>query len=58
MSIYLFRLTLKHDSGTFRIKTASSSEESAVKTVCKAENCPKSAIIKIEKLKTIYEVKK
>lgn len=40
-------LHLKHDHGAFRIKTAASSEESAIRIVMNAEGCPRSAITKI-----------
>ena len=42
-------VTVKHDKGTKRIKTGASSEDAAKTNIMKAENCPTSAIIKVEK---------
>lgn len=45
-----YRLTINHDNGTFKIKTAASSKEQAINIVCEAENCPPGAIDKVERV--------
>jgi len=44
-----FIVTVKHDNGTTKIKTSGSSEDEAKQKVMKAENCPVSAIVNVEK---------
>ena len=43
-----FRLTLKHDSGTFNLITFARSKRQAIYSVCQAEGCPERAIVKIK----------
>ena len=41
-------ITVKADNGLYRLKTIATSEDMAKMIVLKAENCPESAIVKIE----------
>lgn len=50
-----YTLKVKHDNGTVNIKTTASSEEAAIGNIMKAENCPRSAIISVNKTKKISE---
>ena len=43
-------LTVKHDDGTVRIRTAASSEEAAIQNVMNAEGCPRQAIKGVKKM--------
>lgn len=43
-----YRVTLKHDGGTVRIRTAASSPDQAAKQVCRHEHAPDSAVHSIE----------
>lgn len=45
-----YRITVKHDHGRIRIKTAASSADAAKKIVMDAEGCPERSITKIEEL--------
>lgn len=47
-----FYITLKHDGGKTRVKLVAVNEQSAREIICRSENCPESAIVKI-KQKTI-----
>ena len=50
----LYKAKLKHDSSTVNLSITASSEDNAKELICKAENCPVSAIDKIEFIKCIY----
>jgi hypothetical protein len=47
-------LTLKHDTGSIKIKTRAESMEAAIKAVTTAENCPEGAITKIKEEQITY----
>ena len=51
-----YRLTLKHDTGKIRIKTTAENKETAINIIMQFENCPRSAIVKIEHLKTPLKI--
>ena len=52
-----FTFTLKHDKGKIHISTYSDTKQAAIEKICKAENCPESALtFKMERL-TIYDIK-
>jgi nitrate reductase NapAB chaperone NapD len=42
-----YKITLKHDKGKINLIVKASNEEEAINKILNAENCPKSAIIKI-----------
>lgn len=51
MKIEIYKVTLKHDKGTKRLKVISlSGEQGAVKQITVAEHCPTTAIIKLKKI--------
>jgi hypothetical protein len=51
-------VTIKHDGGRIKIKVWATSIENAIEAVCKAENAPKSAVIKAQVEKpTISDIK-
>lgn len=41
----MFELTLQHDNGQIKIRTSATSIRAAYTQVCKAENCPESAVL-------------
>lgn len=43
-----YRITLKHDTGKKTFRVYSNSEAEAMEYICNAENCPNSAIVKIQ----------
>ena len=43
-----YRFILTHDNGKIKVKTAATSLESAILMICKAENCPESALKEIK----------
>ena len=43
-----YRITLKHDTGKTTFRVYSKSEAEAREYICKNQNCPDSAIVKIE----------
>jgi len=43
-----YRFILTHDNGKIKIKTVATSLESAIFMICKAENCPESALKEIK----------
>lgn len=47
MKIHQFIVTVKHDNGTVRIKTAARNAETAKQLVMAAEHCPPSAIRRV-----------
>lgn len=49
----LYKATLKHDNGTSNLTINASSKEQAIKSICKAEHCPASAI---EQIKRIFQI--
>jgi hypothetical protein len=53
LEIYKYSAEIKHDKGTYNIITVASCIESVKTIICKAENCPESAIISITKLHKI-----
>lgn len=54
-----FTVTVKHDNGKINFSVWAESKEDAINRVCNAENCPKSAIIKVSIPKpTIYDIKR
>jgi len=53
-----FKLTNKHDSGKFTVKTSATSEAAAIEQICAAYNCPPLAIKKIESFPIFYKVVK
>lgn len=46
-----FIVTVKHDKGTARIRTAAQDEAAARKIIMSAEGCPDRAIIKVKEIK-------
>jgi hypothetical protein len=52
----LYRATLRHDTGKTTVSITASSAENAFELICKAENCPVSAIVKLELVKCIYNI--
>ena len=44
-----FIVTVKHDAGIIKFRVIASNENETKKQVCKAENCPESAIIKVRR---------
>lgn len=42
-----YHITIKHDKGVLVIRTKARNKAAAVEIVCRAENCPKSAITHI-----------
>jgi hypothetical protein len=54
MEVSTFQVVLRHDHGIKRlVVTSLSGEQGAVAQVMGAEDCPRSAILKITELKTI-----
>jgi hypothetical protein len=51
MQSHDYVLTLKHDNGKFRIRTAAEDEKMAKQLVMAAENCPECAIVKVHPVK-------
>lgn len=45
-----WRLTVKHDNGKINFTTAAPDETSARESICAAEHCPDSAIVKVKRL--------
>ena len=43
-----YRFILTHDNGKIKIRTVATSLESAILIICKAENCPESALKEIK----------
>jgi hypothetical protein len=52
--MYNYIITLKHDTGSIKIKTRAESMEAAIKAVTTAENCPEGAIKRIKEEKQSY----
>lgn len=53
MILETYVATLKHDNGKIRIRVVSmSGEKGAIEQICKAENCPERAMIKLKKIKS------
>jgi len=51
MILETFKLTLKHDTGFFKVKVTSlSGEQGAIQQVMACESCPIGAIIRIKKI--------
>lgn len=50
----LYRVIVKHDTGRIMLQLPASSEQKAKELICMAENCPVSAIVKVEFIKSIY----
>jgi hypothetical protein len=48
-----YRLTLRHDAGTVRITTVSTSADRAIALICAAEHAPARAVVKVEDLGVI-----
>lgn len=48
--VKMFQVTVKHDAGKVKIRTAATDKEAAIKIICNAEGCPECAIIKIVEL--------
>jgi len=44
-----FIVTVKNDDGNLKFRVIASNEDEAKKQVCKIENCPESAIIKVRR---------
>lgn len=53
MKLFQFKATIRHDNGSFNLSTVATSRTQAKLTICKAENCPESAILSIKKVKRI-----
>ena len=54
-----FRITVQHDNGKSNLNVWANSSNEAIDKVCKSENCPKRAIIKVSIPKpTIYDIKR
>ncbi len=53
MKVHIYVLAVCSDKGLFRLTTSASSYQAAIEKVCKAENCPETAITRISKLQTI-----
>lgn len=45
-----FQVTIRHDSGKIRIKTAATDKDHAKNIICQAEGCPETAILKVIEL--------
>ena len=56
--IHFYLITLKHDNGKVKLKTAASSKEQAIKSILKSENAPESAVVKIEDLGPVLKEEK
>lgn len=48
-----FIITLRHDKGKIKLKTAASSEDAAIQNVLNFEGCPRRAVINIKQQKVI-----
>ena len=53
-----YTLTVKHDYGKQRFTIYANDEQTAKELLCKAENCPMCAIIKVSVKVTMYKVVK
>ena len=53
-----FKVTIKHDTGKFTVKTSASSEAAAIEQTCASFNCPAIAVKKIESFPIFYKVVK
>lgn len=47
----LYKVKLQSDTGTHIITTSAASERDARLKICKAENCPDTAVIKVKLIK-------
>jgi hypothetical protein len=52
-----YKVKVKHDDGIITIRTTASSEDAAKEKIMAAENCPKSAILNVEKVSKITKIK-
>lgn len=48
--VKMYQVTVKHDTGKVKIRTAATDKETAIKIICNAEGCPEGAIIKVVEL--------
>lgn len=53
-----YTATIKHDTGKYKITTDAENQEKAIELICKAENCPACAIIKLTEKELFYKVVK
>ena len=55
MKYYSYKVKLTHDKGYSYLTTCAINEKTAISNICKAENCPKSAveIISVQKCEVI-----
>lgn len=53
-----YEITLKHDKGEIKIRTRSTDIGTAMQIVCKAENCPLSAVKTWRVVPTKKQIKK
>ena len=44
MNTYKFTALISHDKGQIKATTTASSQQAAIHIICKAENCPESAV--------------
>jgi hypothetical protein len=51
MTLYTHKITLKHDKSTSKLITTGTNPKANIDSILVAENCPMSAIIKIELIK-------
>ena len=52
LKLFKYKATLNHDNGRFSIVLSAKDKDSAIKQICNAEKCPKSAIFRIIQLKS------
>jgi hypothetical protein len=53
-----YEIRLKHDNGEITIRTSATDIGTAIQNVCKAENCPKSAVQSWRIVPTKKQIKK
>jgi hypothetical protein len=53
MIFNIYRLTLRHDTGRYRVVVCARCPEDAAAATCKAERCPRRAITQIKLIKNI-----
>lgn len=49
MKVYKYLIQISHDKGTFTVTTVATGDDSAIRMVCRQENCPISAVKIINK---------
>jgi len=53
--MFTYNFKLKSDNGTYRFKTVAQNKKIATEMICKAEGCPKSAILEVKRVKKVVK---